>query len=125
MHAIIHIAAEDADYKETAQNAIGPWPALAISRGRQLHSRRRIHSPIPGFSGFGYSRSPSVFLEGGNGIWMPEGQTRTQQQQQRQQRRVHIDLIGSRERAYINKIYLGKNTGILYRVEIEAGTPRR
>lgn len=38
---------------------------------------------------------------------------------------THIDLIGSRERVYINKIYLGKNTGILYRVEIEAGTPYR
>lgn len=38
---------------------------------------------------------------------------------------AYVDLIGSRERAYINKIYLGRNTGILYRVEIEAGTSRR
>lgn len=55
---------------------------------------------------------------------MPEGQTRTAAAAAATTG-THIDLIGSRERAYINKIYLGKNTGILYRVEIEAGTPRR
>lgn len=80
---------------------------------------------IPGFSGLGYSRSASSFLEGGNGIWMPEGQTHTAAATAATATRTHVDLIGSRERAHINKIYLGWNTGILYRVEIEAGTPRR
>jgi len=54
---------------------------------------------------------------------MPEGETHTASATAATG--THVDLIGSQERAHINKIYLGKNTRILYRVEIEAGTPRR
>lgn len=36
---------------------------------------------------------------------------------------TRVDLIGSRERGRINKIYLAWNTGILYRVDKSHGHP--